>query len=342
MPKLFWVPIESLEERYSSQWNRWFKNEFTKRSINHCMIYGTSLTDKIRTGSFLDVIGTNYFKASQLKGICLLFEQKQVEDGDIFFFHDGWFPGIEMLAYIRDALEIDFKIYSIFHAGTYDPHDFLTQKGMLKWAHHSENSWIELNDGIFVGTQFHKELLIKGVGEAACCPDKIHVTGLPIYSKFVNSQIGKEKIIVFPHRLDPEKQPEIFDQLKKDLSPSFPDYQFVKSKEVCKTKQEYYDLLNKSKISVSCALQETWGIAMMESILCGCIPIVPNRLSYSELYLDYFKYNGTYEELKEKVIWAIKNYNKILTSNELIHQKAKLILRGNVAIRKMLEIMDLL
>lgn len=29
---------------------------------------------------------------------------------------------------------------------------------------------------------------------------------------------------------------------------------------------------------------------MMESVLCGCVPIVPDKLSYKELYPSEFKY----------------------------------------------------
>ena len=42
--------------------------------------------------------------------------------------------GLEMLAYVRDGLGLKFKIVGILHAGTYDPHDFLTQKGMASWG----------------------------------------------------------------------------------------------------------------------------------------------------------------------------------------------------------------
>ena len=40
----------------------------------------------------------------------------------------------------------------------------------------------------------------------------------------------------------------------------------------------------------SCALHENLGISVMEAVLAGAIPIVPDRASYSEMYLPEFKY----------------------------------------------------
>ena len=34
---------------------------------------------------------------------------------------------------------------------------------------------------------------------------------------------------------------------------------------------------------VSCAVQEFFGISVIEAMYCGCMPILPRRLSYPEL-----------------------------------------------------------
>ena len=241
MPKIINVPIEPLEERYSQQWHRWFPSELTELGvpfINIDTVQPMSLT--IRRGSFLDVIGTNYYKAAQLQQIMVLFEQGQILDGDVFLLHDIWFPGIEMLAYIRDALDIDFCIAGIAHAGTWDPHDFLTQKHMAIWAEDLENSWLESVDYILVNSHFHKNLLIEN---RKVDISKIFVVGYPFKpEEFVIPNCKKENIVVFPHRLDPEKQPELFDKIQKSLQPFFPDWQFIKTKDVWTDKKAYYEL----------------------------------------------------------------------------------------------------
>ena len=62
--KIINVPIEPLEQRYSADWIRWFDREFTEAGIEFTTVIPEPLTDKIVRGSFLDVAGTNYFKAS--------------------------------------------------------------------------------------------------------------------------------------------------------------------------------------------------------------------------------------------------------------------------------------
>jgi hypothetical protein len=96
----------------------------------------------------------------------------------------------------------------------------------------------------------------------------------------------KENIVLFPHRVAPEKQPEIF----RDLSLYFPDYEFVFAQDKQLTKHEYHELLAKSKMVFSANLQETLGISWYEAALVGTIPFVPDRLSYSEMATDDVTY----------------------------------------------------
>jgi hypothetical protein len=77
---------------------------------------------------------------------------------------------------------------------------------------------------------------------------------------------------------------------------------------------------------------------MQESVLAGCIPIVPENLSYTELYPSIFKYgpacfiNGNVEE---KLRYIIRN----IDSKRLIRERNKLeetfITNGSTAIEKM-------
>jgi hypothetical protein len=48
-------------------------------------------------------------------------------------------------------------------------------------------------------------------------------------------------------------------------------------------------LLQRAKFAVSFADQETLGISMYEAACAGACPIVPNRLSYNEMYSPMFK-----------------------------------------------------
>jgi glycosyltransferase involved in cell wall biosynthesis len=46
---------------------------------------------------------------------------------------------------------------------------------------------------------------------------------------------------------------------------------------------EYAALLRRADIVVSTAIQEFFGIAVLEALYCGCVPVLPRRLVYPEL-----------------------------------------------------------
>lgn len=292
---IIYLPIEPLEERYSKDWYNWttfYLKELESTFDNFSWIcYCPPTYKEIEQGSFLDCIHTNDFKAKQLQEVISWIEDNKHKDlsDTVIYLQDGWYPGIEMLAYIRDAMDMKFKIAACFHAGTWDEKDFISQRGMGRWAKGLERSWLSLYDIIFVATEFHKELIMRS-GSIPIPYDwnKIQVTGFPIHRPNVPiKSIGYRSGIVFPHRLDPEKRPDYFDRLRTEIEGLGP---FIKTKDVCNFKKDYYEELARAKYAVSFAEQETWGIAMQEAVMLGCIPIVPNRLSYEEMYPDIFQY----------------------------------------------------
>ena len=122
--------------------------------------------------------------------------------------------------------------------------------------------------------------------------------------------LKKRNLILFPHRIAPEKQPEIFRDLAKEL----PHYEFVVCQDKQLTKHEYHTLLGEAKMVFSANTQETLGISPYEGILVGAMPLVPDRLSYTEMYNDIWKYDSTwtssyanYEINKHKLAEMIKN-----------------------------------
>jgi hypothetical protein len=131
----------------------------------------------------------------------------------------------------------------------------------------------------------------------------------------------KRDLILFPHRIAPEKQVEIFRDLKEHL----PQYEFVVCQDQQLTKNEYHNLLGEAKLVFSANLQETLGISWYEGALVDAIPMVPDRLSYSEMALDTFKYPSEWTESFEaytvhrkeicmKIIQYMENYEKFLPS----------------------------
>lgn len=291
--KVFHLPIESYNNRYTADWVRQFEYEFTQQGAEFVTI-GDSELRTIDEGSVLDAAGTHIYKFIQMMSLMTMIKAKQVQDGDVIFFADLWFPGIESLFYVRDITGIKFKIAGVFHAGTWDPHDFTCRNGMRGWAQHVELGWLHGLDMIFVATQFHKDLIVFNSGSFD--PNKIHVTGIPFYAAALKQAYPipveqKENIVVFPHRTDIEKHPEKFDKLAK----KFPQWKFVKTINTTKSREEYFQLLAKSKVMISFAEQETFGYSTVEAMALGNYVIVPDALSYRETVPKSFRYSNEKE-----------------------------------------------
>lgn len=285
-----WVfPIEPLEERYSAEWMRSWPRKLAELGVPARMILGKHRQSSIQHGEFLDAIDTHYWKATQLAAFIECIDE--VENGDVVLLHDAWNPALEALAYMRDTGAAKFKIAGMFHAGTYDPHDYLAQRGLGRWAAHTERGWLRALDYACVATEYHKDLLVetreRDARSVAQLRAKVHVTGFPLFVEsfeWARNDL-RSPIVVFPHRLAPEKNPQRFEALRDMYLAWYPDdahIEWIKTKDVCASKDAYYSLLGSAKVAISFADQETWGIAMLEAHALGCYPIAPEQLSYPE------------------------------------------------------------
>jgi hypothetical protein len=291
------VPIEPVDMRYSIDVQRWFEAELKARNYKYKTIMPQTLTSTIREGAFLDVIGTTCFKARQIASIAFDVNTGAIPRNErvVFIMHDGWFP-VEPLAYMRDMLGChDWKFVGLFRAGTYDRWDQLAQHGMAAWGEDLENAWFKIYDKIVVASHFHMNLLNE---TRKIAPHKFAVIPWKEEVPFADLVVNpKKNVVVFPHRCNIEKQPEVWD--RTNIPESFEKRTTARE---CKTKLEYYQCLADSKISVSFALQETFGHAMVESVLLGCIPLVPDKLSYKEMYPETFKYKDE-QDFTAKLKW---------------------------------------
>jgi hypothetical protein len=259
-----------------------------------------------------------------------LFCDGLVSAGDHFIFADAWHPGIINLKYMSELLGIPVTTHGLWHAGSYDPQDFLGRLvGNKPWVRHAEKSFYHAIDHNYFATQFHIELFCEnllGFTPAKQLYDtKIVRTGWPMEYMEGTLQpyrnMKKRDLILFPHRIAPEKQVEIF----KDLATQLPQYEFVVCQEQNLTKDEYHDLLGRAKLVFSANLQETLGISWYEGALVGAVPMMPDRLSYSEMAFDTFKYPSEWtesfeaytvhrKEICSKIIEYMNNYEKFLPS----------------------------
>ena len=294
---IYIVELEPVETRYTAQWKEHLPKQMANAGLDVEVITGPDDAPQDTTpGAFLNFSGTNYWKSEQLKTISQMFADGTVKDGDYFLYTDAWNPTVLQLKYMAELLGVNIKLGGMWHAGSYDPADFLGRLiGDAPWCRLAEESMFNVFDHNFFATQFHIDMFLEAFPNVD--KSKIHQVGWPMeymepLLREYDIPVNKMDLVLFPHRVAPEKQVEIF----KDLAKEMPDVEFVVAQEQNLTKDEYHMLLSRSKIVFSANTQETLGISCFEGALVGAYPMVPDRLSYTEMYGHSFKYPSSWTE----------------------------------------------
>jgi glycosyltransferase involved in cell wall biosynthesis len=256
---------------------------------------------------------------------------------------------------MSELLGIKVTVHALWHAGSYDPQDFLGRLiGNTPWVRHAEKSFYHSIDHNYFATEFHIEMFVKNLlgyenSEIVrqFAPNKIVRSGWPM--EYMGSTLEmyrnmpKRDVILFPHRIAPEKQLDIFMDLKEQL----PQYEFVVCQERSLTKNEYHNMLGESKLVFSANLQETLGISWYEGALVDVIPMVPDRLSYSEMALDEFKYPSEWTEsflsykkhrhlVVARIVEYMENYKQFLPR---LNKQVDLLTTNFFSCDKLLEVL---
>lgn len=277
----FIIDIEPVATRYTQQWHTHLPRVFrTKDRVR--VVSGTlNQPSKTSPGAFLDFGLTNVYKGSQAVKVAEAFHQGEVRAGDRFIFADAWNPMVLQLRYMSQLLDIPIEAHGLWHAGSYDPNDFLGRLiGADPWVRHAEQAMAYAYDRNYFATEYHRKIFEDTLGVDRTRTRRV---GWPMeYIQHSIAPARKRDLIVFPHRLAPEKQLDIFEDLRKRL----PQYEFVVCQQQQLSKPQYHKLLAEAKIVFSANLQETLGISWYEGICAGATPVVPHRLSYAEMAPD--------------------------------------------------------
>jgi glycosyltransferase involved in cell wall biosynthesis len=323
---IYIVDIEAVDTRYTKQWKEHLPKQ-VRRATNEevTVISGGEVPQATTPGAFLNFAGTNNYKSQQMLEISRLFANGEIKDEDYFLYTDAWNPTVIQLRYMAELLGVNVRIGGLWHAGSYDPQDFLGRLiGNRPWVRHAEMSMYECYDDNFFASDFHIDMFTDVFDEDyAIDYNSIKRVGWPMeYLKgSLDSYKGMEKrdLILFPHRVAPEKQVDIFHDLKQAL----PQYEFIVCQEQMLTKNDYHNLLGEAKLVFSANLQETLGISWYEGAVVDAIPMVPDRLSYSEMALPQFKYPSEWttsykeylqhkDEIINQIIEYMENYDDYL------------------------------
>lgn len=88
-------------------------------------------------------------------------------------------------------------------------------------------------------------------------------------------------------------QPDVFLEARKEFQEEILHFGYAKSR------AEYLSWLSAGDLVISCAIQENFGISVVEAIYHGCFPILPNRLAYPELLDEESRRICLYDHNKE-------------------------------------------
>ncbi len=102
-----------------------------------------------------------------------------------------------------------------------------------------------------------------------------------------------------------QKVPKPFISAKQRLGEKIVCYGYESSR------KSYQKWLQKGALVISTAHQENFGISMVEAIRQGCLPLLPDRLSYPEIlpetFHDRFLYTDQ-QDLEDKLAAILSNY----------------------------------
>lgn len=336
-PNIWIFSLEPLDSRYTAQWYvniPEILHVAAGDNFNVKQVGGMQRSSEVTSGAFLNFSDTNYWKSSQLCHFIELLDAGQTTPDDKFLFTDTWNPCITQVAYMRDLLGMNWELHGIWHAGAYDPSDILGYKMEKPWPWLAEQSWFHSCDYNYYATNFHKDMFLKNLNidpqyhhkaVRSGQPHGIIVASMEQYQDVIKSE---DDLVMWPHRYNADKQPEIAEELAKTFN-------MVITQKMSLSKAEYYEKLSESKIIFSCALHENLGISIMEGVLAGVIPVLPDRCSYAEMYLPEFKYPSEWTkdfdafkrhqgQLRAFISERINNRHAYL---ELLEQQKEILIR---------------
>jgi len=311
MSTIYIICLEPIDQRYTKQWYTNIPSILEQRIQEQGLDYqvvtieGESIPDNTTAGAFLDFGATNVYKASQTVTVSKMFSAGEIKPGDKFLVTDAWNFIITPIKYMSDLLDIPVEIHSIWHAGAYDPSDILGYKMNKPWPWEAERSWYHSSDYNYYASENHRQMFLNNLN----IPKEYHYkavrSGQPhelIIDDLVKHQnTPKQDRVMWPHRYNDDKQPGIAEDLSTD-------FDMVITQKMNLSKPDYYATMGTSKLIFSCALHENLGISVMEAVLTGAIPVVPDRCSYSEMYLKEFKYPSEWTE----DYFAYNKYKRVL------------------------------
>jgi hypothetical protein len=333
--------LESYEARYTLQLTEWNRRVFDRRGLDVVYVPGSTIDDtkSISVGQVLDAHGRSYFSMSQMMNLVQMMRNGEVTNEDVIYFEDMFQPGIESLPYIMDQIPAEQRpaVYVRCLAQAIDPDDFVHVWGMAKWMGLYEKMVNEFVTGVLATN----EEMVAHMRIAGWTAPIYNVSGLAFGKEEVLERIGgvanirpfaaRKRRVGFAARFDQEKQPGFYMDLAERFQENNTDVTFAifsggplrsnnpeyvaRARDLAAkglleihenlTKNEYYELVNDSRVLFNCALQDWVSNTVSEADTLGCNVLYPAYRSFPEtfandpnrLYIPWSE-DDAYEKLK--------------------------------------------
>ena len=340
--------LEPYEGRYTLQLTDWTTAVYDRRGIDYVIVPGNTIdnTKSISVGQVLDAHGRSYFGMSQMMNLVQMMRNGEVTGEDVVFFEDMFQPGIESLPYIMDQIPAEQRprVYVRCLAQAVDPDDFVHVWGMAKWMGLYEKMVNEFATVLATNEEMVSHMRIAG-WEAPI----YNISGLSFGKAEVQSRVdtikpwvGRKNRIVFAARFDQEKQPNFFMDIVEEmggfgvefvicqggpLRSNNPAY-IERARELESkgkltiaenlSKNEYYDIVNDSRVLFNCALQDWVSNTVSEADALGCNVVYPAYRSFPETFANdhtrmYVPWSKTdaMEKINKSLLSPSENIGKI-------------------------------
>jgi hypothetical protein len=325
MRKLFYMGLESYEARYTLQLTEWNRRVFERRGIDVVYVPGSTIDDtqSISVGQVLDAHGRSYFSMSQMMNLVQWMRNGEVTNEDVIYFEDMFQPGIESLPYILDQVPESQRprIFVRCLAQAIDPDDFVHVWGMAGWMSTYEKMVNQIPGVTVLATN---EEMVAHMRIAGWTAPIYNISGLAFGKAEVLERIGGADYIKpfanrtmrvgFAARFDQEKQPDFYMDLIEmylaqgrhkhvefavfsggPLRSNNPRYleraRDMQAQGKLKIydglkKNDYYHLLNDTRVLFNCALQDWVSNTVSEADTLGCNVLYPAYRSFPETFAN--------------------------------------------------------
>jgi hypothetical protein len=279
----------------------------------------------IVTGQVLDAHGRTYFGMSQLMNLVRKMKAGEVTNEDVVYFEDMFQPGIESLPYIMQQCDPSMRprIAVRCLAQTIDPDDFVHVWGMQEWMGHYEKMVDSFADIVLASNEemvMHMKVAgwkapVYNISGLAFGKEEVRGRVPGELKPFHNRKYR----VGFAARWDQEKQPDFYMDLIEEyhrrssfVFNDWPKVEFcVFSGSKLKSnnnsymertrrmqaegklvihedleKNDYYNLLNDTRVLFNCALQDWVSNTVSEADTLGCNVLYPAYRSFPESFAN--------------------------------------------------------